>query len=116
MTFRAPGTVRKNFAALEAVFRRIGINKQRGSAFPLGGERLEPAIAVGIRIAHENDFAFYADAVLPEELVIFWISAVRVDDFGGDLARSGITEVGAGDRGIFRIRISLVGIFAESIP
>src|SRR5256885_11150118 len=55
------------------LFRSIGINEQGGGAFTLRGERLEAAIAVGIRIADESNFAFHADAIFPKEIVIFGI-------------------------------------------
>src|SRR6266849_6349498 len=113
VTLRAPRTIGKNFAACETIFSGIGINEQRRSAFPLGSERLEATIAVRIRVADEYDLPSHTDAVFPEEIVIFRISAVRVDDFGGDVAGSGIAEEGAGDGGIFRVRIDVVSIFTQ---
>ena len=47
-----------------AVLGGIGIDQQPGGAVPLGRQRLEAAVAVGIRIAHDHDLAFHADAVL----------------------------------------------------
>jgi len=86
MTLRAPRAIGENFSFRVAIFRGIGINEQSDGAFTLRGERLEAAIAVGIRIADESDFAFHADAIFPKEIVIFGIAAVRVDDFGCDVA------------------------------
>jgi len=102
VTFRAPGAIGENFSFRVAIFRGIGINEQSGRAFPFGGERLEAAIAVGIRIADENDLALYADTVFPKKIVVFGIAAVRVDDFGADVARCGIAKVRAGDGGVSR--------------
>src|SRR5229473_5322308 len=113
VTLRAPRTIGKNFAACGTIFSGIGINEQRRSAFPLGSERLEATIAVRIRVADEYDLPSHTDAVFPEEIVIFRIAAVRVDDFGGDVAGSGIAEEGAGDGGIFRVRIDVVSIFTQ---
>src|SRR5207253_5024005 len=49
--------------------------------FALRGQRLKPAIAIRIRISHQDNFPFDADAVLTQQIVIFRVSAVRVDDF-----------------------------------
>jgi len=54
VTFRAPGAIGENFSFRVAIFRGIGINEQCGGAFMLGGERLEAAIAVRVRIADEE--------------------------------------------------------------
>src|SRR5260370_40584671 len=70
-------------------------------------------IAVRIIVADEYDLHSHTDAVFPEEIVIFRIAAVRVDDFGGDVAGSGIAEEGAGDGRIFRVRIDVVSIFTQ---
>src|SRR5260370_34432635 len=70
-------------------------------------------IAVRIIVADEYDLHSHTDVVFLEEIVIFRIAAVRVDDFGGDVAGSGIAEEGAGDGGIFRVRIEVVSIFTQ---
>ncbi len=113
VTLRAPRAIGENFAMCVAVVGRIGINEQGSRVFPFRGERLEAAITVGIRIADENDFALYADAIFPKQIVILRIAAVRVDNFGGDVAGCGIAKVGAGDSGIFRVGISVVSIFPQ---
>jgi len=38
---------------------------------------------------------------------------VRVDDFGRDVAGSGIAKVGARDSGVLRVWIGIVGIFSQ---
>src|SRR2546430_13063819 len=64
VALRAPRTIGKDFAARGTIFCGIGINEQSGGALAFSRERLEAAIAVRIRVAHENDLASYADAVL----------------------------------------------------
>ena len=88
VTFRTPRAIGENLSFRVAIFRWVGINEQSGRAFTLGGERLEAAIAVRIRIADENDLAFHADVISPQEIVIFRIAAVCVDHFGGHVAGS----------------------------
>src|SRR5260370_38047293 len=70
-------------------------------------------IAVRIIVADEYDLHSHTDVVFLEENVIFRIASVRVDDFGGDVAGSGIAEEGAGDGRIFRVRIDVVSIFTQ---
>ena len=105
--FRAPWAVGIDFAFLVAVFLRIAVNQNRGRAFALRGERFESAIAVGIGVAHEDDFAFDADAVLAQQIVVLGIAAVGVDDGRGDFAGDGHAEPGAADGGIFRVGIGV---------
>src|SRR2546429_7330272 len=45
----------ENLSFRVAIFRWVGINEQSGRAFTLGGERLEAAIAVRIRIADRSE-------------------------------------------------------------
>jgi hypothetical protein len=63
--------------------------------------------------ADENDFALYADAVFPEQIVILWIAAMCVHEFGRDIAGSRVAKIGAGDGRILRVRIDVIGIFAQ---
>src|SRR4029077_18692001 len=80
----APRAIRIDLAFLVAVFLWIAVDEHRGGTFALGGERFESAIAIGIRVAHEDDFVFDADAVLAQQIVVFGIAAVGVDDRRGD--------------------------------
>src|SRR5882762_1319243 len=113
VTLRAPRAIGKNLAARGTVFGRIGINEQGGSALAFGSERLEAAITVGIRVADKNDLAFHADAVISKKIVIFGIAAVRVDDFGSDVAGCGIAKIRTGDGGILRVQVGVVRVFAQ---
>src|SRR5207302_7808649 len=59
--FGTPRTVGIDLAFLVSVLLWVAVDEHRGGAFALGGERFESAIAVGIGVAHENNFAFDAD-------------------------------------------------------
>ena len=112
--FRTPGAVGIDLAFFIAVFGGITVNQNCGGAFALGGERFESAIAVGIGVAHEDDFVFDADAVLTEQIVVFGIAAVGVDDGRGHFAGDRHAEPGAADSGIFRVVIAGERGFAET--
>ena len=86
VVFRAPRAVGNDLAFFESVFGRIAVDENRGRAFALRGERFESAIAVRIRVAHEDDLAFHIDAVLAQQIVVVRIAAVGVDHGRGDLA------------------------------
>ncbi len=111
--FRAPGAVGIDCTFLVSVFGGIAVNQNCGRAFALGGERFESAIAVRIGIAHEDDFIFDADAVLAQQIVVFGIAAVGVDDGRGHVAGDGHAEPCAADGGIFRVGIGIQRSFAE---
>src|SRR3984957_16179426 len=114
VTFGAPGAVGIDRAFFVAVFGGIGINQDGSGTEAFGGERFESAVAVGIGIADQNNFAADVDAVLAEVVVIFRIAAVGVDDGSSDFSRRGISEVGAVRFGIFGVGIGVVGIFPQS--
>src|SRR5262249_32910393 len=95
--FGAPWPIGIDSALLVAIFLRIAINEHRRGAFALRGERFESAITVGIRVAHEDDLALYADAVFAQQIVVFRIAAVRVDDGSGDFSGDGHAGPRAGD-------------------
>ena len=86
---RAPGAVGDDLAFLVSVFGGIAVDENGGSAFALGGERFEAAVAVGIRVAHEHDLAFDVDALLAQKGVVFGIAAVGVDERGGNFTGGG---------------------------
>ena len=112
--FGTPRAVGIDFAFLVSVFLRIAVDEHRGRALALGGERFESAIAVGIRIADEDDLAFDADAVLAQQLVIFRIAAVRVDDGRSDVSGDRHAQPRAADRGILRVIVAGKRRFAEN--
>src|SRR5208282_2842735 len=114
VAFGSPGAVGKHFAFSVAIFGRVRVNQQGADAETLRGEGLEAAIAVGIRVADEDDFAAHVDAVFTEHLVVLGVAAVGVDDRGGELAGSGESHVGGGDGGILRVGVGVVGVFAEA--
>ena len=113
VAFWPPRSVGKNFSPRVAILRRIGINQQRRCAFAFRRQRFEPTIAVRIRIAHQDDFPFDADAVFAQQIIVFRIPAVRVDHFRRDVARSRISKVCTGNRGILRVWIRVNRIFAQ---
>ena len=87
--------------------------RMRGRAFALGGERFESAIAVGIRVAHENDFTFDVDALLAEKFVVFGIAAVGVDERSGHFAGGGHAAPRRTDAFVLQVRIAGNGQFAQ---
>ena len=109
----APGAVGSDFALLVSVFGGIAVNKDGGRAFALGGERLETAIAVGIRVAHEHYLAFDVDALLAEQIVVFGIAAVSVDERGSDLAGRGHATPCGADAFVLQARIAGDGQLAQ---
>src|SRR4029077_18883545 len=76
----APRPFGDHLTFLEPVFGGIAVDEKGGRAFALGGERFESTIAVGIRVTHQDDFAFDVDALLAEKFVVFGIAAVGVDE------------------------------------
>ncbi len=104
--FGAPWSVGIDLAFFVAVFLRVAVDEHGGRAFALRGEGFESAIAVGIRVADEHDLAFDADAVLAEQVVVFGIAAVRVDDGSGDFSGDRHADPGAGYGGIFRVIVA----------
>ena len=64
--FGAPRAIGKHFAFHVTVFRGIGINKHGRDAILFGSQGFESTIAVRIGIAHQNDFAFYINAILAQ--------------------------------------------------
>ena len=112
MRFGAPRAVGKHFTSYVAVFRGIGINQQGRGAVFFRSEGFESAIAVRIGITHQNNFPFYVDAIPVQQVVVFWISAVGVNDGSGNFSTGGITEPGAGDFGIFCVGVDVVWSFA----
>ena len=75
-------------------------------------QRLEPAIAVGHRVAHERNLALDVDALRGEPVVIGRIAAASVDEWSGHLARRRVrvmrnAHIGASRRGIAVNRIFL---------
>ena len=99
---------------LVSVFRGIAVDENRGRAFALGGERFEAAIAVGIRVADENNFAFDVDALLAQKFVVFGIAAVGVDERRRHLAGRRHAAPRRTDALVFHVGIAGDGQFAES--
>jgi len=114
VTLGSPRTVGEDFAALEAVLLRIGINDHRRRAFAFGGQRFEAAIAVRIRVANKNNLALHVDAVFAQKFVVFGIAAMRIHDRRVDFARSRQPRVGRLHARIFRIGINVVSVFAKA--
>ena len=108
-----PGAIGNDFAFLESVFGGIAVNEKCGGAFALGGERFESAIAVRIGIADEDDFAFDVDALLAQQVVVFGIAAVRVDQRGGHFAGGGHAAPGGADVFVFGVGVAEDGQFAQ---
>ncbi len=54
---RSPRAAREHLALAVAVLGRIRVDDHRRRAFTFGGERLEPAVAVRVRVAHDDDLA-----------------------------------------------------------
>src|SRR6266849_8504312 len=86
VVLRPPRSLGKDFSLLVSVFGWIAVDQYRRGAFLLGSERLEATIAIRIRIADQNDFAFHINAVLAQQFVIGWIAAVGVHHGRSDLA------------------------------
>src|SRR5258708_17379279 len=85
--FGAPRAIGDNFAFLVAVFGGIAVDQDGRRALLLRSKRLESTIAVRIRVAHEHDLAFDVDALLAQQSIVVGIAAVRVDNWGGGVAR-----------------------------
>ena len=86
-----------------AVLLRIRIDDHRRRAFALGGQRLESAVAVRVRVADDDDLPFRIDAVLAEHVVVGRIAAVGVDHRRGDVARGGERQPRTADVALRRI-------------
>ena len=54
------------------------------------------------------------DAVFAQVNVVLGIAAVGVNKRRGDFSRCGITEIRTVDIRVFRIRVDVVGVFAEA--
>ncbi len=110
---RSPRTLGEHLAPVGAVFGRIGVDDHRRRALAFGGERLEAAVAVGIRVADDDDLARRIDAVLAQQRVVGRVAAVGVDDRRGHVARRREGRPGAADRRLRRVRILGVGVLAQ---
>ena len=111
--FRTPRPVGIHRALGVTVFSRIGIYKDSRGAQAFGSQRLESAIAVGIRITHQHDFPAHINSMLPQIFVIFRIAAVRVNHRRRHFARSRIAQIRAINFRIFGVRVHIVGGFAQ---
>src|SRR5581483_3154493 len=86
MALWPPRTIGKCFALLVTIFGRVAVYQHSSGALSLCGKRLESTVAIGIRVADQNDLAFHLNAVLAQQVVIFGISAMRVHHGSSDLA------------------------------
>ena len=96
---------------LRAVLRGVGVDEHRRRAALLGGQRLEPAIAVRDGVADEDDLAPHVDALRLEPVVVVGIPAGRVYDRRLDLARLRVGVVV--QQRLLRVRIAAHRIFRE---
>jgi hypothetical protein len=110
----APRAVGNDFAFLVSIFGGVAVDENGGSAFALGGEGFESAIAVRIRVADEDDFAFDVDALFAEKIVVFGIAAVGIDERGCDLAGGGHAAPCRADTFVFHVRVAGDGHFAQA--
>ena len=104
--FGAPRTVGIDLTFFVSIFLGVTVDEHGGCTFVLCGERFESAITVGIGVTDEYDLAFYADAVLAEQIIIFGISAVRVNEGCGDFSGDRHAEPGSGNGGIVGIVVA----------
>jgi hypothetical protein len=113
VALRPPGAVRENLSLLEAVFHRVGVDEHRPDPAPLRLPRLEPAIAVGIRVADHGDLAAWIDPLTLQPVVVLGVAAVRVDHLAGNVARGRHAEVGRADVGIPRVLVDRDAVLTQ---
>src|SRR5581483_9210173 len=108
VALRSPRSLGEDFALLIPVLRRIAVDQDRGCAFALGGERLESAITVRIRVTHQHDLAFHVDAIFAKLGIVFGVAAVGVDHGRRNLAGNRHTRPGGTYTRILRVRVIFV--------
>ncbi len=115
-TFRPPGAIRIGLALLAAIEGRIAVHEDAGSAARLCRQRLEAAIAIGHRVAHEHDFSAHVDALRVQPVVVGRLAITGEDDGSCDVTRMPSTRgtefldprmpVACGDRRMLVLRAS----------
>ena len=113
MAVGPPRSLREDLTPRVAVLHRVGVDDDAGRAFPLRGQRLEPAIAVRIRVADDDDFALRIDTGRAQPIVVLGVAAVGVDDRRGDVTGRGERQPRLADVLVRRVGILLVGLFLQ---